>query len=115
VTMPSGVDLEARYRTHLADVRRRMWFVYAGLALAAAGLAGILYVRFERGPLTVVMAGFAVAFACGIGLAEYGRRTIRAERTRMMAELQKASDPAAAAAVDLAEDGSDAKTEGTGA
>ena len=113
--MPSEADRDARYEAHLADVRRRMWFVYAGLALAAAGLAGILYARFERAPVTVVMLCFGVVFLCGIGLAEYGRRSIRTERMRMIAELHKASDPAGAAVVDLAEDDPDARTEETGA
>jgi hypothetical protein len=113
--MPSDADLEARYEAHLADERRKMWFVYAGLALAAAGLAGILYARFEHAPVTLVMLGFGVVFVCGIGLAEYGRRRIRTERKRMIAELQTANDPAKAAVLDMTADESDTKTSETGA
>jgi hypothetical protein len=113
--VPSDADLQRRYEAHLADIRRRMRIVYAGLAVAALGLAGIVYLRFDREAILWVFAGFILVFACGIVIAEYGRRTIRTERRRVIEELRREADPAGSAVVGVTRVGAERDTEETGA
>ncbi len=84
-------------------IDRRIGWVFAGIGIAAAGLALYLGARFvPMLPRWADAAGAGVVIA-GIVVAEYGRRSIHRERRRIADELgTRRTDPGAAALLDLA-------------